>query len=261
MMLQLCLKEILCLKRVISDKNIHHERIVVKNVHMSTFGQGPADTIPHSCRPSSYAGKECGECSINTTNAICESNTSSQVTANDQTYVLNIFVKCFGGGTISLDVHPNETIDDIKHKIGHKTDIPSQLQNIYVGIRRIENGRTLSHYNIQQHTTLWMAGILRGGMPTNTYQEQQNKTNQIVKLRRLIARGPSNSMDYSQAVLQAMEAYYTDTLKLSKWHPNQSLITFDAAKKKKNKLAEGFKKKLNSFIGAPVFVDIPSCTH
>ena len=62
---------------------------------------------------------------------------------------MQIFVKARTGKTITLDVKPADRIDAVKRKIQEKESIPPRVQRLlFTGIQ-LEDGRTLSHYNIQ----------------------------------------------------------------------------------------------------------------
>lgn len=74
-------------------------------------------------------------------------------------YVLQIFVKSLSGKTITVEVEPLDRIETVKFQIENKVGTPYWAQSLLFAGKPLNDGHTLSDYNIQMGSTIQMAGM------------------------------------------------------------------------------------------------------
>lgn len=84
---------------------------------------------------------------------------------------MRIFVRTLENKLLKVEVKPSENIESVKARIQSEEDIQRIPQRLMFGNTQLENGRTVSDYDIQRSSTLHFEKIVRIFVETATGKE------------------------------------------------------------------------------------------
>ena len=92
---------------------------------------------------------------------------------------MQIFIRMTNGSTISIDIHPTDTIAKLKEIIYTKTQYPPSVYRLKHQTRFMKDEHTLHDYNVQQYDTINAVYHKYGGVFSLSYGFYEKWKNEL----------------------------------------------------------------------------------
>ena len=76
---------------------------------------------------------------------------------------MQIFVKTLNGKTLTIDVAPSDSVESLKKVLSSQIGVHRDEQRLVFAGKQLEDQRTLSDYNIQKDSTVYLILRMKGG--------------------------------------------------------------------------------------------------